>query len=135
MVKNQVEEMDKNLQEHSHLEQIKNDIALLKKDTKSLDIKVADFEKNKDKLSKEETDKLKKEIEEEWNRIEGKKQELLILIKQTKSELDVLKWTIWNSSEKNELDIMEKDLTSLYVKKMKFLGKIERNRKKGFELC
>lgn len=135
MVKNQIEEqkekMDQDIQEQTHLEQIKNDIALLKEDTKALDSKVADFEKNKDKLSKEETDKLKKEIEEEWNRIEEKKQALLTLIKQTKGELDVLKWAISDSSEKSELEAMEKDLTSLNVKKWNFWEKLKETGKKA----
>lgn len=76
------------------LEKVKADIAVLKKDNEILQTKQADFEKNKTTLPKEESDKLKQEIETEAKRIEAKKIEILTLIKQTKQELANLKGTV-----------------------------------------
>lgn len=76
------------------MEKIKADIALLKKEHELLQIKQADFEKNKTSLPKEETEKIKKEIIDEQTRIEGKKREILETIKQTKQELASLKGTV-----------------------------------------
>ena len=105
------------------VDKIKEDISLLKKDAEALESKRADFEKTKNTLSKEEGEKLKQEIEAEAQRIEAKKQELLTLIKQTKWELEVLKWNVETSTEKSQLDALEKEILSIQTSKQNMLEK------------
>jgi len=58
---------------------------------KALNLKRADFEKEKNFSSKEVLAQHKLDIENEEKRLEAKKQEILTLIKQIKSELALLK--------------------------------------------
>ena len=92
---------------------IRDDIAKLKLDAIALETKRTDFEKNKKTLAKEEADKIKKEIDVEAKRIEAKKTELLTLIKQTKGELEVLKWSVETSVEKASLEALEKEIKEI----------------------
>lgn len=97
------------------LESIKKDVAQLKKDSEALQAKQADFEKNKNTLTKEDVDRLKKEIADEILRIENKKKELLELIKQTKWELVALQGSVETNTEKAELEELEKEINAIQL--------------------
>ena len=96
------------------IKKIREDIVALKLDAQAIETKRSDFEKNKKTLTKEQTDKIKQEIETEAKRIEAKKVELLTLIKQTKGELEVLKWSVETSVEKESLEALEKEIKEIH---------------------
>ena len=112
------------------IDKLKADIAKLKQDAQVLESKRVDFEKNLKNLTKDEVEQLKQEIEAEALRIESTKQELLTLIKQTKWELQVLKWSVETSTEKSQLDSLEKEILGIQTKKQNIL---EKARERGKE--
>jgi outer membrane translocation and assembly module TamA len=73
------------------IKKIREDIVALKLEANALEDKRKDFEKNKKTLPKEESDKIKQEIDAKAKYIEEQKEKLSALLKQTKGELAILK--------------------------------------------